>query len=31
MSKKQPLEKLPQQQQIDAYEGTEAGISRFGT
>jgi len=31
MHRKQPLEKHPQQQQLDAYGGIEAGTSRFGT
>ncbi len=31
MLKKQPLETLPQQNQLDAYGGTEAGTSLWRT
>ena len=30
MPEKQPLEKHPQQHQLDAYGGIEAGTSQFG-
>ncbi len=31
MLKKQPLENLPRQNQLNAYGGNEAGTSRFGS